>query len=99
MIYALSLLLLAACHQELHAPHEEIVVEGWIESGSAPVVLLTRTFVVQLGDEVDGETSTVLPWGKVTVSDGTDEVILTGDYDERYFPPYIYSTSRMMGVR
>ena len=98
MMYILSLLLLMACQEESYDTHEEIVVEGWIESGSAPVVLLSRTFVVELGDDVDGETSIVLPWGKVTVSDGSNEVVLTGDYDERYFPPYIYSTSRMKGV-
>lgn len=98
IMYILSLLLLMACHKESYDTHEEIVVEGWIESGSAPVVLLSRTFVVELGDDVDGETSIVLPWGKVTVSDGSNEVVLTGDYDERYFPPYIYSTSRMKGV-
>ena len=93
------LMLLAACQEESHDGREEIVVEGWIESGGAPVVLLTKTFVVELGKDVDGETSVVLPWGKVTVSDGTKSVILTGDYDERYFPPYVYttSTSRMKG--
>lgn len=101
MIYGLCLLLLfVACREEMQESHEEMVVEGWIESGGAPVVLLTRTFVVELGKYADGEASVVLPWGKVKVSDGTDEVILTGDYDERYFPPFIYTTSpsRMRGV-
>lgn len=100
IIYALCLsLLLVACQEDFYDSHEEIVVEGWIESGEVPVVLLTKTFVVELGRKnVDGETSIVLPWGKVTVSDGTDSVVLTGDYDERYFPPYVYSTSRMRGV-
>ena len=99
IIYTLCLLLLlVACQEDFHDSHEEIVVEGWIESGGAPVVLLTKSFVVELGENVDGETSIVLPWGKVTVSDGTDSVVLTGDYDERYFPPYVYSTSRMRGV-
>ena len=99
IVYGLCLsLLLVACQEDYHDNHEEIVVEGWIESGGFPVVLLTKTFVVELGKNVDGETSIVLPWGKVTVSDGTNSVILTGDYDERYFPPYAYSTSRMKGV-
>lgn len=94
--------LLIACQEEFQDNYPEIVVEGWIESGSAPVVLLTKSFIVETGKELnektDEEASVVLPWGKVTVSDGTKSVILTGDYDERYFPPYIYSTSRMEGV-
>lgn len=99
MIYGLCLLLLfAACQEEFQESREEIVVEGWIESGGSPVVLLTKSFVVELAKDVDEETSIVLPWGKVTVSDGTESVILTGDYDDRYFPPYIYSTSKMKGV-
>ena len=99
ILYGLFVLIfLAACQEEFYDSSEEIVVEGWIESGGAPVVLLTKTFVVETRWETDGETSVVLPWGKVTVSDGISEVVLTGDYDERYFPPYIYSTSRMKGV-
>lgn len=99
MIYGLCLLLLfAGCQEEFQESCEEIVVEGWIESGGSPVVLLTKSFVVELAKDVDEETSIVLPWGKVTVSDGTESVILTGDYDDRYFPPYIYSTSKMKGV-
>lgn len=99
MIYGLCLLLLfAGCQEEFQKSREEIVVEGWIESGGSPVVLLTKSFVVELAKDVDEETSIVLPWGKVTVSDGTESVILTGDYDDRYFPPYIYSSSKMKGV-
>lgn len=99
IIYIMCLMsLLIACQEEQQASREEIVVEGWIESGGAPIVMLSKTFVVELGKDVDGETSIVLPWGKVMVSDGTESVILTGDYDERYFPPYIYSTSRIRGV-
>ncbi|MBO5084881.1 MAG: DUF4249 family protein [Bacteroidaceae bacterium] len=90
--------LLVACQEDFQASPEEIVVEGWIESGGAPVVMLTKTFTVTTSDEVDEDESIVLPWGKVMVSDGTESVILTGDYDDRYFPPYIYSTSRMKGV-
>lgn len=99
VIYGLCLmLLLACCREEYQESREEIVVEGWIESGGNPVVMLSRTFTVTTKEETDEDESIVLPWGKVTVSDGTQSVILTGDYDERYFPPYIYSTSRIKGV-
>ena len=39
----------------------------------------------------------IIHWGKVTISDGEKEVILTGYYDEAYFPPYIYTTTEMKG--
>lgn len=90
----LPLIVFTSCHDEFQNSREEIIVEGWIESGEAPIVLLSKTFTVTTKDEVSEDESIVLPWGKVTVSDGTKSVILTGDYDERYFPPYIYSTSR-----
>lgn len=93
----LAAFLLIACHEDFQESHEEIVVEGWIESGGSPVVLLTRTFTVSTEEETDEDESVVLPWGKVTVSDGTQSVVLTGDYDENYFPPYKYSTSRIKG--
>lgn len=99
ILYSLCLsFLFIACQEEFQEWPEDIVVEGWIESGSAPVVILTKTFTVTTKEETDENESVVLPWGKVTVSDGTQSVVLTGDYDERYFPPYIYSTSRMRGV-
>jgi hypothetical protein len=90
--------LFTACQKEPLEYPEEVVVEGWIEAGGHPVVMLSRTFVVTSGEETEEEQSIVLPWGKVVVSDGEKTVVLTGDYDERYFPPYIYSSSRMRGV-
>ena len=99
IIYGLlTLLVFTGCQEEISSSREEIVVEGWIESGSAPVVILSKTFTVTTEEEIDEDESIVLPWGKVVVSDGTESVILTGDYDERYVPPYIYSSSRIKGV-
>lgn len=99
VIYIVCLLFcFVACQEDLHEGREEIVVEGWIESGGAPVVILTKSFTVTTKEMADEEESIVLPWGKVTVSDGTQSVVLTGDYDDRYVPPYIYSTSKMSGV-
>ena len=99
ILYSLCLLsLFTACQEEFQESGEEFVVEGWIESGGNPVVILTRTFTVTAKEETEEEKSVVLSWSKVTVSDGEQSVILTGDIDNRYFPPYIYTTSRMKGV-
>lgn len=99
LFYCLFMLLLwVSCQEEAQYDREEIVVEGWIESGAGPIVMLSKTFTVTTKEEIDEDESIVLPWGKVVVSDGTESVILTGDYDDRYTPPYIYSTSRIKGV-
>ena len=98
IIYGLlALLIFTGCEEHIRSGREEVVVEGWIESGSAPIVILSKTFSVTTEENIDEDETIVLPWGKVVVSDGTQSVVLTGDYDDRYFPPYIYSSSRMRG--
>ena len=99
IIYGLCLIaLVTACRENYQDDYEEIVIEGWIESDGAPVVILTKTFTVTTREYVDEDENIVLPWGKVMVSDGIESVILTGGYDDRYFPPYIYTTSKMRGM-
>ena len=95
-----TMLIFAACEKEYtENNNEQIVVEGWIESGSGPVVMLTKSFTINTGEvSYEEDESIVLPWGKVTVSDGTKSVVLTGDPNESYFPPYRYSTSKIRGV-
>jgi hypothetical protein len=91
----LSLLMLVACQDE-EPEMPSVIVEGWIESGRGPVVLLTKSFALSAGEAIDGS-SIVLPMGKVTVSDGTDTVILVGGRDNRHVPAYSYTTSRLTG--
>lgn len=91
-----ALLMLAACQNDDEPDIPSVVVEGWIESGRGPVVLLTRSFSLSAGETMDAG-SIVLPMGKVTVSDGTDTVTLMGGRDDHYVPGYAYTTSRMTG--
>ncbi len=90
-----------ACDDDFRLPDggsSHIVVEGWIEDGGFPVVMLTRSLPVSTEyQDLGNLRDYILHWAKVTVSDGTDSVVLTGKYDEGYFPPYIYTTSRMRG--
>lgn len=94
-------LFFVACSDSFDLQHDEtshLVVEGWIEDGGFPVVMLTRSLPVSTDyRNVDELSDYILRWAKVTVSDGTDSVVLTGKYDNGYFPPYIYTTSRMRG--
>lgn len=76
----------------------QIVVEGWIEDGDFPVVMLTTTVPINENvTDLEDLSRFVINWGKVTVTDGRDSVVLTGKKDDNYFPPYIYTTTSMTG--
>lgn len=95
---ALFTCLIGCAEVELPVSNPQIVVEGWIESGGYPVVMLTTT--VPVGSEIQDEEHLkeyIINWGKVTVSDGEKEIVLTGKKNEDYFPPYIYTTTRIRG--
>lgn len=98
----LPLLLVFFClsceETEVKQAPAQLVVEGWIDSGGFPIVKLTTTVPIskQL-QSTDSLNSFLLRWAKVTVNDGTREVVLTGMPHKDYFPPYIYTTSDMRG--
>lgn len=100
-IYTLGLILLTcatltACMEEEDVELQtQLVVEGWIEDGGYPVVLLGETHAIDAG--MQNIENYIVRWGKVTISDGTDSVILTGGYDNDFFPPYKYTTFKMTG--
>ena len=93
-------LLLTSCEDEFLADAEDsqLVVEGWIVADGFPVVMVSRTLPVTTDYRTtDSLSYYIVRWARVTVSDGTDSVILTGMADARYTPPYIYTTGRMRG--
>lgn len=99
LLFLLLASLLAACSGDLFSPAPaRLVVEGWIDADGVPVVMLTTTVPVSTDyQSLDSLGQYVVRWAKVTVSDGTDEVVLTGKTDNDYYPPYVYTTSRMHG--
>ncbi|MBO7192334.1 MAG: DUF4249 domain-containing protein [Bacteroidales bacterium] len=94
-----ALIFLCACSEDFVLEYEpELVVEGWIESDGYPVVIVTST--VPIEDKyipLDSLQNHLIRWAKVSVSDGEQEVVLTGRMNNDYFPPYIYTTSRLKG--
>lgn len=91
--------LFCSCTQSLFvAAAPEIVVEGWIDNGGFPIVIVTTTMPID--DEFHGWNSVrdhVIRWAKVSVHDGENEYVLTGRINDDYFPSYIYTTSRLRG--
>jgi hypothetical protein len=101
LLYILTVLfLLTGCHEDdtITPQPSALVVEGWIENDGFPVIILTKTLPIttELQDPKNLE-QYVIRWAKVTVSDGETNVVLTGRYDETYFPPYVYTTSWLKG--
>jgi len=97
---ALLAVSLAGCQvQDDTAPQDtSLVVEGWIDSGGHPMVLLSETLPVRNGViHTTDIISSIAKWAKVTVSDGDRSVILTGGPDTRYFPPYVFTSPEITG--
>lgn len=90
--------LLASCSEENFAEEEaaQLVVEGWIDAGDYPIVMLSKTIPAS-NIKYDELKDYIIRWGKVTISDGENEVILTGRKSDKHFPPYIYTTTKMIG--
>lgn len=91
--------LLFSCEGGILYPEpQQMVVEGWIEDGGHPVVILTSTIPVsQEFTSIDSVEQYVIRWGRVSVSDGEKTVVLSGKYDKGYFPPYIYTSTSIIG--
>ena len=91
--------LLTSCYEvDLNQNTPQLVVEGYIDDGGFPVVMITTSLAITNETQrLDSLASHLLRWATVSVSDGENEVLLTGKIDESYFPPYIYTTSRMRG--
>ena len=87
-----------ACADEAKEPLPEkmpIVVEGWIEDGGHPMVIVTRAVILR-GDSIDFNES-VEKWCRVTVSDGNRDVILTARKNDDYMPSYVFTSTRITG--
>lgn len=91
-----ALCLLSGCGEyKLDIEPPKAVIEGIFDSGGYPVVLFSSS----VSPGVDGSLKdNVINWGKVTISDGEKEVILTGRVDNGYLPPFKYYTQDMVGV-
>lgn len=98
-IFSLLLLFLSSCDGNYLAPQEShLVVEGWIEDDGFPVVMLTKSVAVsEEFQDVSDLNKYLVKWAKVSIYDGEDSVILTSMFDDKYMPPYIYTTGRMRG--
>jgi hypothetical protein len=75
----------------------KIVVDGWIEVGEVPEVMLT--YSTPYFSEIDSFNifDFVNARAKVTVSDGTTEEVLVLRNERKYFPPFVYRGLQIKG--
>lgn len=98
-IHFATIAILTSCTSDFIIQEEpQLVVEGWIESGGYPNVIVTTSIPISKEHKNTEEVmDCMVKWAKVTVSDGEREVILTGFADKNIMPPYIYRSAEMKG--
>ncbi len=85
---------LLSCEEIVSPSEKKAVIEGTFNSGGYPTILFSSSVV----PGIDGLLSeAVINWGRVTISDGEKEVVLTGYVDHNYLPPFRYTTIDMQG--
>ncbi len=92
---------LFSCVRE-EVDHTKMVVEGWIDAGKHPIVMLHTSYSLSLSEPDSTTLLDVLEqhmvlFGKVVIFDGEDSVTLTGRVDTNYLPPCIYTTTKIKG--
>lgn len=100
-----AMLLFVALNSCEHKPidHSKLVVEGWIDAGKHPIVMLHTSYSLDASNTPDNTTLVdvlaehMVSFGKVVLFDGKDSVTLTGRLDTNYLPPCIYTTTRIIG--
>lgn len=92
---------LFSCEKEIEVAlpdyDTKLVVEGWIEQGKGPVVILSRS--AGYFDQIDSTSirKLIVTTAKVTVSSGEEEEVLTLVKDSDIFPYYIYQGNSLKG--
>lgn len=72
------------------------VIEGWFDSDGHPVVMFTTT--VSPDNKSGTFDDKMIQWGRVAISDGTVETVLTGGVSDDFFPPHRYYTTEIKGT-
>lgn len=87
----------ASCGEDVDSAQDtrQLVIDGFVDSDGTPEVLLTLSANPVQETNIKDH---VVRWGKVTLSDGVDTVILTGRTNPNRVPPYTYYASGMRGV-
>lgn len=73
-----------------------LVIEGWIEEGQPPVIMVTRA--VNLTDTLLSFDDCVEKWCRVSIFDNGQQHILSGRVDKNYLPSFIFTSNKIKGA-
>lgn len=101
ILFYTALLFCVACNHDDFGDivvGSKIVVEGWIEEGEPPTVILSRSIPIDVTLDSASFLSYVIRSAKVIVSDGEQEEILHLKTDGDRIPPFTYVGNNMIGT-
>lgn len=75
----------------------KFVVEGWIENGQYPVVIVTHNLPIDAVIDSAQAEEIIIRWAKVEVQTDDESEILTLMRDDNIFPKYIYKGTQLKG--
>ena len=90
---------MGSCEDSVTQPEvNQIVIDGFIDEGKFPIVSITKAISLTSESQEIDIMDYCIRWAKVCINDGENEVVLTGKWDNSYFPPYIYTSTHIRGV-
>lgn len=102
IFFLCCLLALYGCEDRTQE-EQQMVIEGWIEAGKEPLVMLHYAY--ELDNPNTSDTASMMDiignqlerYARVSIFDGDNEVVLTGQLNSKYLPPYIYTSAHIVG--
>lgn len=97
-IFSIIAMFLTACVGDREPDQSKdmpLVIEGWIETGEAPVVIITRA--VDLTQETPSFDNFVEKWCRVSIYDNDLRYLLSGRINNGYTPSFIFTSTRLKG--
>lgn len=92
---ALALFLSLSCERPYPCEEPKLVIEGWIENGENPIVMVSLSGTMQnVGTPLS---EFVANWSKVTINDGEKDYVLVGMKDTKYMPANVFRSYELEG--
>lgn len=93
-----ALLVMGGCESDFHIDGEaELVVEGWIEAGGYPVVIVSQTIPATSDNQGFDQIDSYMMLASVVISDGENTMSLGQTIDLKHYPTRYYTGYNFKG--